>query len=299
MLRQRLLHNRHDRGPPGQPREPESSTLQGSNDSSACDDAGRADNVAGWTASRRRARTRSATARAYTCTRLDFTLHTGSSTVQVSRSTLHRGHRRHPAPLEGGAASTGFVLLHRRQVAAEAAEQRVVAAAATERGAQRRVVDLEDRAGVVAQDRARPRSKRTRPATGPGSSACRPAGRSRSPRGRRAPPGRRASAAGREGTRAHRPQPKAGDLPLEPDEVARDQLVQQRPRASVETPKRRAAPGRARRPDADAVVVSPAASSAAPHGDRLGRALRRRGAHELDAGLQELPRLAALGADPR
>ena len=117
------------------------------------------------------------------------------------------------------------------------AEQVVVAPAAAERHAERAVVDLEDRARVVAQ---RPRQaevedhplrdarraalvERAQPADDVGRRARSAA---------RAPPARRA-AAGRAaaGPRASSASPQPPDLALQPDEVARDELVQDRRRA--------------------------------------------------------------------
>ena len=148
---------------------------------------------------------------------------------------------------------------HGGQRAPEAPEQVVVAAAAAERHAERPASDLEDRARVVAEvARSRPRSKITRRAHVLGqqrrSSVAQTVGRG-SPAGRRGPQRRRA-AAGRASSRASVARPRR-DLALQPDEVARDELVQElRRAASPATPQPRpAAPGTGRRsPSADPVA---------------------------------------------
>ena len=88
---------------------------------------------------------------------------------------------------------------------------------------------------------------------------------------------------------------------LEPDEIAsreRRQQVGPGRRGHLEAGHQ----GRKQRgvADADPVVLQAGRiQGVAEHGERLGGSLRGRRADQLDPRLQQLPRLAALGAHPR
>ena len=181
-------------------------------------------------------------------------------------------------------------------------QQVVVASAAAQRCAERQVVDLEDRAGVIAQAPRRPKSKITREADSAGSSACtaacrrrrRPAlgglGTSTPPRaaaGRAgaAPPPRRADRTGR----ARAPAPRSRVWPARGG-CARALALH---RIGVEE---RGIQRRVSQPHA--VVVQPGrVQRRAEHAQGLRGALRRRKAHnQLPPPEKELAGLAALGA---
>ena len=149
----------------------------------------------------------------------------------------------------------------RGQRAAEAAHQLVVAAAAAEDVAERRVVDLEDRAGVVAEvaqqaevdagpgRRRRARASASKVAAEPrGRALDRPRRRARAPRSSTSGPPRSMGSRDQQLALARPPSVERRDLGLEPDEVVGGEALEDRvARLALDPELGAAAGGRGRR----------------------------------------------------
>ena len=187
----------------------------------------------------------------------------------------------------------------RRQIAPEPAQQVVVAPAAAQRHAERAVVDLEDRAGVVAERARQPEVEdhalgraRRQPLLEGAQAADDLGGRALEPVEHLGPAAQLRCA--QERLRGLLPQPQRSNLTLQADEVARDELLQDRRPRSVghaHGVQQRRVQRRVAEPDL--VAVEPdRVEHLAQQLDRLDRPLRPGRADELDPRLEHLARLA-------
>ena len=191
----------------------------------------------------------------------------------------------------------------RGQLAPEPAEQVVVATAAADRRAERGVVDLEDRAGVVA-DVAHEAEIEDHPLGHAGFEQLVHQPQARHGLDRllggvgRAHPARRDAGARRAAARQPRPTVRPPAAPRSRPTKSRRTSASSRSGAGSLGHLQAGHQGGEQRgvAEADAVVLQPGRiERVAQHGERLGGALGRGRADQLDPRLQQLARLSALG----